>query len=520
MKKVILTLSILYALVMQAQIQGFNYKAMIRENGSPLANQALVMMLTVWDSNNNMVYQETHNVTTDNNGLVVLSLGEGQASYGNFDQIDWSIPGYVLQVEMDRGNGLEVLGVSPLKAVPVAKYAERAGNTFSGNYNDLNNKPVIFYKTGTTESPTHINDNIYTFGKIQIGISDTTSTNGFLHIDESLPNTNDISRMVYTKFGGNGDGLINAFQVYSIHSGNGTHRGLTVNLEGAGNGVKMGTYISIPRGNGHFYGHYVWLQGTGTGVHEGARFELSGEGSGNHYGVYNMLRGSGSGTQFGVVNQIENSGNSGHFGTMNLLSGGGTGDHCGSYNVLSGQGNGEQIGSVNGITNSGTGTHFGSKNLLYGTGPGEKYASYNVIDSTAGGKHYAVYAEATKDSADVYAGYFKGNVMVRNGKLLGPESGNADTRVYVYGTVSASGGVLSNGSSDGYTLTKYNTGEYEIVFDTSFGSYDQYIVVATLRYGEIGFISTDKYANKFYIKTFNTSGTAEDKPFDFIVIRK
>ena len=107
-----------------AQSQGFNYKAILSENGNILQNQAVTMRFTIYENGTTQVYQETHATTTDENGIVVANIGEGNTS-DNFSAIDWSNSQY-LNVAFDTGSGYVDMGTTEFKAVPYAKYASKA----------------------------------------------------------------------------------------------------------------------------------------------------------------------------------------------------------------------------------------------------------------------------------------------------------------------------------------------------------------------------------------------------------
>jgi len=141
MKKNILSfIAILIVNVLLAQ-SGFNYKALITQNGNALNTQSVNLKFTLLQNGSTAVYQETQSATTDTNGIVSVNIGEGTVQSGNFNNIDWENNTYSLKVEIDTGNGYQDYGTTELKFVPYAKYAEVAGNTFSGNFNDLNNIP-------------------------------------------------------------------------------------------------------------------------------------------------------------------------------------------------------------------------------------------------------------------------------------------------------------------------------------------------------------------------------------------
>ncbi|MCU0377754.1 MAG: DUF1566 domain-containing protein, partial [Bacteroidales bacterium] len=65
---------------------------------------------------------------------------------GNFSLIDWSSGNYYLKTETDPtgGTNYTISGTSQFLSVPYALYAKSAANGFSGNYNDLTNKPLLF----------------------------------------------------------------------------------------------------------------------------------------------------------------------------------------------------------------------------------------------------------------------------------------------------------------------------------------------------------------------------------------
>ena len=90
------------------------------------------------------VFEETHNVTTDDFGAVSLVINNGNNKIGIFETINWGIDSYFLKVEIDKTGGSSYvdMGTTQLLSVPYALYAKTAANGFSGDYNDLINKPI------------------------------------------------------------------------------------------------------------------------------------------------------------------------------------------------------------------------------------------------------------------------------------------------------------------------------------------------------------------------------------------
>jgi uncharacterized protein (TIGR02145 family) len=132
MKQTLLTIALLITTVLAyAQVpQGINYQAVVRDaGGNELANQAVSLRMTILENNTTTVYQETHSATTNGFGLVNLVIGQGTATQGAFNAIDWSTGNYFAQTEADvtGGTNYALMGSQQLMSVPYALYAESAG---------------------------------------------------------------------------------------------------------------------------------------------------------------------------------------------------------------------------------------------------------------------------------------------------------------------------------------------------------------------------------------------------------
>jgi uncharacterized protein (TIGR02145 family) len=71
-----------------------------------------------------VVYEETHAVTSNSQGLVSMDVGSGTVVTGAFDNINWGGGNKFLQVLMNTGNGDLDLGTQQMMSVPYALYAE------------------------------------------------------------------------------------------------------------------------------------------------------------------------------------------------------------------------------------------------------------------------------------------------------------------------------------------------------------------------------------------------------------
>jgi hypothetical protein len=154
MKKLILILILLFcAFTLIAQVpQAFSYKALIKGNsGHALLKKPVTIKISIIQGNieNEPVYIEKHKVSTSSAGIVDLEIGRGEPESGLFTEINWKTWPYFVKSEIDLkgGRGYQLIAVTELLTVPYAMYAAKSANDFSGDYNDLVNKPVIPGKT-------------------------------------------------------------------------------------------------------------------------------------------------------------------------------------------------------------------------------------------------------------------------------------------------------------------------------------------------------------------------------------
>lgn len=130
MKKLVLTLTLaIAALLSFAQIpQTFSYQGVVRDAESKIvAEKPITVNVQILQGTDDgtAVYSETHEVTTNANGLMTFELGSKDAE--NFAKIDWSNAPYFVKTVAEF-DGKQISGVTPLLAVPYALYAAKAGN--------------------------------------------------------------------------------------------------------------------------------------------------------------------------------------------------------------------------------------------------------------------------------------------------------------------------------------------------------------------------------------------------------
>ena len=136
------------AVAMAQAPEKFTYQAVVRNASNTLVTNAQVGMrvsILQGSANGSAVYVETQTGTTNANGLVTLSIGGGNVQQGTFANIDWGNDPFYLKTETDPngGSNYTVTTTQQLLSVPYALYSKEAGNSFSGDYNDLTNTPTI-----------------------------------------------------------------------------------------------------------------------------------------------------------------------------------------------------------------------------------------------------------------------------------------------------------------------------------------------------------------------------------------
>ena len=151
MKKIttLIVMLVLCAASLFAQApEKFTYQAVVRNaNNTLVANAQVGVRVNILQgtATGSAVYSETHMVSSNANGLVTLNIGAGSVLHGSFANIDWADGPYFLKTDIDPngGNDYIITSTQQLLSVPYALYAKEAANSFSGDYNDLSNKPQI-----------------------------------------------------------------------------------------------------------------------------------------------------------------------------------------------------------------------------------------------------------------------------------------------------------------------------------------------------------------------------------------
>ena len=139
MKKII---TICAAILMSASVfaqapQKMSYQAVIRDATNALvANQTVGMQVSILQgsASGTAVYVETHNATTNINGLVSIEIGGGTLVSGSFSTINWGNGPFFIKTETDPAGGTNytITGTTQLLSVPYAMYAASSGSSIPG----------------------------------------------------------------------------------------------------------------------------------------------------------------------------------------------------------------------------------------------------------------------------------------------------------------------------------------------------------------------------------------------------
>lgn len=109
----------------------FSFQAVIRDAGNALINnQQVGLRISILQGSifGASVFVETHNTTTNANGLATLEIGSGTTVFGNMGNINWGNGPYFIKTEVDPtgGSSYSIQGTSQLLSVPYALHAKTA----------------------------------------------------------------------------------------------------------------------------------------------------------------------------------------------------------------------------------------------------------------------------------------------------------------------------------------------------------------------------------------------------------
>ena len=125
-------------MVMAQAPEKFSYQAVVRDaSGNLVCNGQVGVRVSILKNSADgvSVYCETHQLTTNANGLLTMEIGGGNVVGGVFSTIDWGNGPYFVKTETDvtGGSNYTLMGTQQLLSVPYALYAKYAENGGSGS---------------------------------------------------------------------------------------------------------------------------------------------------------------------------------------------------------------------------------------------------------------------------------------------------------------------------------------------------------------------------------------------------
>ena len=119
--------------------EAIRYQAVARDGvGELVVNTAVGVQFQLHSGSAGgpVVYAETHGPTTNAQGLFTVAVGEGTATTGTFNSIDWAAATYWVEVGLDPAGGTAygTIGVQQLLSVPYALQATEAGMADTANH--------------------------------------------------------------------------------------------------------------------------------------------------------------------------------------------------------------------------------------------------------------------------------------------------------------------------------------------------------------------------------------------------
>ena len=114
----------------------FNYQLVVRDTtGQLVSNRPVSMRLSLQRGPQmSNLYTETHQLTTNSNGLLTTTIGSGVPTHSSMDSLDWSLGDVFVktEIDMDGGSNYSLVNTRELLSVPYALYSLNSGNSTPG----------------------------------------------------------------------------------------------------------------------------------------------------------------------------------------------------------------------------------------------------------------------------------------------------------------------------------------------------------------------------------------------------
>lgn len=124
-------LSLILTLTFAQVPDAFNYQGIAEdESGSVIRNQNIDLRFEILDAMDDVMYSESHQVTTTSIGHFAVDVGRGNIIQGDFTSIDWTGPSVAIKVEIDvdADGNFDIEVDDLLYAVPYAYVVNSSDN--------------------------------------------------------------------------------------------------------------------------------------------------------------------------------------------------------------------------------------------------------------------------------------------------------------------------------------------------------------------------------------------------------
>lgn len=171
-----------------------SYQAVVRNAVNELVtNQSVGMQISILKDSptGSVVYSETHNPTSNGNGLVSIEIGAGTIITGDFAGIDWSTGIFFVKNEIDPNGGTNytISGTSQLLSVPYALHAKTADQVLSYPASIYHNSSVLNFARRDVDSVYVPMEPVFTINKVHDNSKIEVTFNSYIYSGTFEPGT-------------------------------------------------------------------------------------------------------------------------------------------------------------------------------------------------------------------------------------------------------------------------------------------------------------------------------------------
>ena len=188
--------------------QSFAYQAVATDGmGNELVEQEINVRASIHEGSatGQVIWEETHDPTTDVFGLFVLKVGAGIRTGGvfsSFSDIQWGTTDYFLQIEMDPAGGANYInmGTTQLLSVPYALHAEKSFKADSASFATTAAVSLNSLNDNDPDPMNEIQELTYDPNTGELGLSGTSGTGASVTInseDDDPDPTNELQHLNY-----------------------------------------------------------------------------------------------------------------------------------------------------------------------------------------------------------------------------------------------------------------------------------------------------------------------------------